>query len=105
MCYIYSQWVTCIDRFAVCLKCEILIIDTWSEYIKKSDGVVICFSIVNLMLGCLLFKKFKKIKDSCSLPKAVKMSSTYLKFRFVKIIFIKPLRFVKTNEDVSKDRS
>ena len=28
-----------------------------------------------------------------------------LKLRFVKIIFIKPLRFVKTHEDVSKDRS
>ena len=27
----------------MCLKCEILIIDTWDEYIKKSDGMVILF--------------------------------------------------------------
>ena len=42
----------------VCLECEI--IDTWNEYIKKSDKMVKLFSIVNLMLVCLLFKKFKK---------------------------------------------
>ena len=30
----------CIGRFVVCLKCEILIIDTWNEYIKKSDEMV-----------------------------------------------------------------
>ena len=38
-----------------------------------------CFSIVNLMLGCLLFKKFKKFNESCSLSKAARMSSTYAK--------------------------
>ena len=56
------------------------------------------------MLGCLLFKKFKKINESCSLLKAARMSSTYLKikFRFVQIIFIKPRRFVKSHEYVSK---
>ena len=27
----------------MCLKCEILIIDTWNEYIRKSDGMVILF--------------------------------------------------------------
>ena len=27
----------------ICLKYEILIIDTWNEYIKKSDGMVILF--------------------------------------------------------------
>ena len=32
----------------------------------------------NLMLGCLLFKKFKKSNESCSLSKAA-VSSTYLK--------------------------
>ena len=26
-----------------CLKCEILIIDTWNEYTKKSDGMVDLF--------------------------------------------------------------
>ena len=30
------------------------------------------------MLGCLLFKKFKKFNESCSLPKAARMLSTYL---------------------------
>ena len=44
--------------FVIFLKCDILIIDTWNEYIKKSDGIVNLFSIVNVMLGCLLFKKF-----------------------------------------------
>ena len=59
------------------------------------------------MLGCLLFKKSKKFNESCSFSKAVRMSSTYLKikFRFVKIILINPFRFVKTHEDISKDRS
>ena len=37
-----------------------------------------CFSIVNLMLGCLLFKKFKKFNESCSFSKATRMLSTYL---------------------------
>ena len=61
----------------ICLKCEILVIDTWNEYIKKGDGMVewlICLSIVNLMLGCLLFKKLKNFNKSYSLPKAARMS-------------------------------
>ena len=37
-----------------------------------------CFSIVNLMLRCLLFKKFKKFDECYSFPKAARMSSTYL---------------------------
>ena len=51
---------TCIGHFVIFLKCKILIIDTWNEYIKKSDWMVNLsfFFIVNLMLGCLLFKKF-----------------------------------------------
>ena len=75
--------------------------------LRKAMEWLFCFSTVNLMFGCLLFKKFKKFNESCSLSKAARMSSTYLKikFRFVKIIFIKPLRFVKAHEDVSKDRS
>ena len=40
---------------------------------------LVCFSIVNVMLGCLLFKKIKKLNESCSLSKAVGMSSRYLK--------------------------
>ena len=46
---------------------------------RKTMEWLNCFSIVNLMLGCLLFKKLKKFNESCSLPKAAKMSSTYLK--------------------------
>ena len=39
----------------------------------------ICFSIINLMLGCLLFKKSKKLNESCSLSKAARISSMYHK--------------------------
>ena len=39
---------------------------------------LIYFSIANLMLGCLLFKKFKNFNESSPLSKAAKMSSTYL---------------------------
>ena len=66
----------CIGHFVICLKSEILIIETWNEYIKKSDGMVNLFF---KMLGCLLFKKSKKFNESCWLSKAVRMSSTYLK--------------------------
>ena len=34
---------------------------------RKAMEWLICFSIVNLTLGCLLFKKFKKFHGSCSL--------------------------------------
>ena len=33
----------CKGQFVICLKCEILIIDTWNEYTTKSDGVVNLF--------------------------------------------------------------
>ena len=46
---------------------------------RKAMEWLICFSIVHLMLGCLLFKKFEKFNESCSLSKAARMSSTYLK--------------------------
>ena len=46
---------------------------------RKAMEWLVCFSIVNLMLGCLLFKKFKKFNESSSLSKAARMSSTYLK--------------------------
>ena len=32
---------------------------------------LICFCIVNLMLGCLLFKKIKRFNKSCSLSKPI----------------------------------
>ena len=48
----------------------------------------------NLMLGCLLLKKLKKINESCSLSKAARMS-------FVTT----HLRFVTTHGNFSKDRS
>ena len=34
---------------------------------------------LNLMLGCLLFRKFKEISESGSLSKVTRMSSTYIK--------------------------
>ena len=40
---------------------------------RKAMECLICFCIVNLMLGCLLFKKSN---ESCSLSKASRMSST-----------------------------
>ena len=40
--------------------------------------IVNFFSIVNLMLGCLLFKKSKKFNEFCFLLKAARMSPTYL---------------------------
>ena len=46
---------------------------------RKAMECLVCFSIVNLILGCVLFKKFKKSNQSCSLSKAAGMSSTYLK--------------------------
>ena len=46
---------------------------------RKVMEWLICFSIVNLMLGCLLFEKFKNSNESCSMSKAARMSSTYLK--------------------------
>ena len=57
---------------------------------RKAMEWLTCFPIVNLMLGCLLFKKFKKFSEPCSFSKADKMSSTYLyiKFGFVRIILI-----------------
>ena len=45
----------------------------------KAMEWLIYFSIVNLMLACLLFKKFKKLNESCSLSKPARMSSRYLK--------------------------
>ena len=46
---------------------------------RKTMEWLVYFSIVNLMLGYLLFKKFKKFNESCSLSKAARMSSTFLK--------------------------
>ena len=44
---------------------------------------LICFSIVNLMLGCVLSKKSKKLNEFCSLSKGGRMSHILkLKFRF-----------------------
>ena len=40
----------------------------------KAMEWLICFSIVNLMLVCLLFKESKKINESCSLSKTARMS-------------------------------
>ena len=63
----------------ICLKYELLNIDPEINTSRKAMEWLICFSIVNLMLECLLFKKFKKFNESCSLSKATRMSSAYLK--------------------------
>ena len=73
---------------------------------RKAIEWLICFSIVNLILGCLLFKKLKKSVNLAHCQKQLECHQHILiKFRFVKIIFIKPFRFVKAPEDVSEDRS
>ena len=46
---------------------------------RKEMEWLTCFSVVNLMLWCLLFKNFKKFNESCYLSKAAGMSSAYLK--------------------------
>ena len=46
---------------------------------RKMMEWLTCFSNVNLMLGCLLFKKFKKFNESCYFSKAARMSSTCLR--------------------------
>ena len=46
---------------------------------RKAMEWLICFSIVNIVLECLLSKKCKKFNESCSLLKAARVSSTYLK--------------------------
>ena len=46
---------------------------------RKAMEWLICFSIVNLMLGCLLLEKFKKLNESFSLLKEARISLTYLK--------------------------
>ena len=54
-----------IGSFAICLKCEILIIDTWNEFIKEGNGMVNLFfdSKFNILcyVRCLLSKKNLKI--------------------------------------------
>ena len=57
------------------------------------------------MLGCLLFKKFKKFIESCSLSKVARMSSTYLKQNLGLLRLYSLSHLVKAHEDVSKARS
>ena len=46
---------------------------------RKAVEWLICFSMVNLILGCLLLKTTEKFNESYSLSKGARMSSTYLK--------------------------
>ena len=43
--------------------------------------------------------------NSVHCQKQLERDQHILKFRFVKIIFVQPLRFVKSHEDISKDKS
>ena len=47
--------------------CEILIMIPEMNTSRKAMEWLICFSIANLMLGLLLFRKFKEFNESCSL--------------------------------------
>ena len=66
-----------IDWFVICLKWETFFIDTWSYTSIKAMKWLICFSMVNLMLRCLLLKKIEKFNESCSFSKVARISSTY----------------------------
>ena len=44
---------------------------------RKAMEWLTCLSIVNLMLGCLLFKTFKRFNESCSFSKPARMSSIF----------------------------
>ena len=46
---------------------------------RKAIEWLTCFSKGNLMLGCLLFKTFKKFNESCSFSKTARITSTYRK--------------------------
>ena len=53
-----------IGQFDICLKCEILIIDIWNEYIKKSDGTVILlfYSEFNIRMP-IIWKKLRNLMN------------------------------------------
>ena len=54
----------------------------------------------------LILKNLKNLKNLKHLMNLVpSQKPQQIKFRFVKIIFIYPLRFVKTHENINKDRS
>ena len=74
----------------ICLNVRFCLLIPGMNKSRKIMEWLIFISIVSLMLGILLFKKFKKTNESCSLPNAARMLSTYrkLKYRFVKIIII-----------------
>ena len=48
---------------------------------RKAMEWLTCFSIINVMLECLLFKKFKKLNESCFFSKAARIPSTYLRYQ------------------------
>ena len=67
---------------------------------------LICFSVVNLVLGYLLFKKFKKLMNLVHCQEQLERHQHILiKLRFVKLIFIKPLRFVKNHANITNYRN
>ena len=68
----------CIGQFVIYLKWFWSLIPEMNAP-RKAMEWLICFSIVNLMLGCPLFKKSKKFNESYFLSKAARMSWTYLK--------------------------
>ena len=61
---------------------------------RKAMEWLICFSVVNVMVGCLVFKTFNKFNESCYLSKASRMPSTYLQYNFALLASI----HVKTDD-------
>ena len=68
---------------------------------KEMEGLIY-FSIVNLMLDVYYLKYYKNLMNLVNCQNQPECHQHTLN---VKIIFIKPIRFVKTHEDIRKDRS
>ena len=65
---------------------------------RKAMGWLISFSIVNLMLGCLLCKKLKKFNESCSLNLEFNESSSFKNV----VIFIQTILSLCSQEKLKK---
>ena len=69
---------------------------------RKAVQLLTCFSIVNLILGCFLFKKLRNLMKHVPCQKQLQCHSiSYIKFKFVKFVLISPFRFVKARENTS----
>ena len=84
------------------LMCEVFFIDSRTEYIKKSYGMLYLFFYRKFDIKMLLMWKVKKFNESCSLSKATRMSSAYLKwnlgllrlYSFNQLNLLKPMKIL-----------